>query len=342
MDQERVRLPFLDWPKTYITAEAEINHNGDLKTALAMVDAARATGADAIKFQYVVADEIATADSPYYALFKGVELSEPAFREVFARATACGIDCFITVPSIATLEPVLRLEPRMLKISSANLTNIPLLREIGRSGLPVMLSTGLGTLGEIEEALSALDARPDRVALFHCTVKYPAPVDIVNLKAIGTMRAAFPGYAIGYSDHTEGETAAIAAVALGARMIEKHFTLDRAQEGPDHSFSTDPEGFSKLVRALRDTEAALGDGVKRAAKEEAAGIRGVRRYVVAARAIRRGENFTRADLTTRRISADHAGIAPAMLEHIAGWQAPRDYAAGDPLSWSDFKAGKLD
>jgi N,N'-diacetyllegionaminate synthase len=235
---------------------------------------------------------------------------------------------------------VLRLDPPMLKIGSTNLTNIPLLREIGRSGVPVLISTGLGTLGETEDALAALDAAPERVGLFHCTVKYPAPMAIVNLRAITTMKSAFPRYAVGYSDHTEGETAAVAAVALGARMIEKHFTLDRTQEGPDHAFSTDPPGFAKLLAAVRDAEAALGDGIKRAAGEEAAAIRSGRRYLVTAEPIKRGQTFTPSNLMARRIPADVDGILPAMLDHIAGWQAPRDYPAGEPLSWGHFKPAR--
>ena len=332
------RLPFLDSDHVYVIAEAEINHNGKVATALEMVDTARGLGADAIKFQYVVADEIATRGSPYHELFSRVELTEPEFKSVFAHARKAGIDCFITVPSVATLDPVLRLDPPMLKVGSTNLTNIPLLREIGRSKMPVLISTGLGTLGEIEDALTALDATPERVGLFHCTVKYPAPAGIVNLRAITTMKSAFPRYAIGYSDHTEGETAAVAAVALGARMLEKHFTLDRSQEGPDHGFSTDPAGFKRLLAAVRDAEAALGDGIKRAAEEESGAIRGGRRYLVAAGAIRRGESFTAANLVPRRIPADVDGVAPAMLDRIAGWKAPRDYGAGDAISWSHFKA----
>ena len=332
--------PFLASERVYLIAEAEINHNGRLETALDMVDTARSLGADAVKFQYVVADEIATRDSPYHALFKSVELSEAEFTQVFARAAACGIDCFITVPSVATLEPVLRLGPPILKVGSTNLTNIPLLREIGRTKVPVLFSTGLGTLGEIEDALEALDATPERVGFFHCTVKYPAPVGIVNLRAIPTMKSAFPGYAIGYSDHTEGDTAAVAAVALGARMIEKHFTLDRTQAGPDHAFSLDPPALARFVGAVRDAEAALGHGIKRAAGEEAAAIRGGRRYLVAAGLIARGEALTPANLVPRRIPADEDGIAPGMLDHIAGWQAPRDYRPGEALSWSHFRAAQ--
>lgn len=331
--------PFLRSPATYVVAEAEINHNGDPDIALRMVDAARAAGADAVKFQYVVAAEIATPDSPFYALFKGVELDQSAFRRIMDHATAAGLDCFLTVPSLGTLAPVLALQPPMLKIGSTNLTNLPLLAEIGRTGLPVLLSTGLGTLGEVEAALEALQATPELVGLFHCAVKYPAPAAILNLRAISTMQAAFPGYAIGFSDHSVGEVAAVAAVALGARMVEKHFTLDRAMQGPDHSFSTDPEGFRRLVVAIRDTEAALGDGTKRPSAEELPMVKGARRYVVAAKPLQRGRPIPADALTARRIPADREGMEPALAARIAGWPAPRDYAVGEPLCWSDFASG---
>jgi len=330
------QLPFLNRSGTYIAAEAEINHNGDLPTALRMVEAAHQAGADAIKFQYVVADEIATPDSPYYALFKNAELSEAQFREIFAHASRTGIDCFITAPSLGTLEPVVRLKPRMIKVSSTNLTNIPLLRAIGQTGIPVLLSTGLGNLGEIETALDALAATPEHVGIFHCAVQYPAPAEILNLRAIQTMQAAFPGYAVGLSDHSLGLTAPIAAAALGARILEKHLTLDRKMEGPDHAFSTEPEEFARMVAAVRDATAALGDGAKRPSAAERPHVRGARRYLVAARAIARGARFTAEALAARRIAADRDGLEPGMLDRLVRWRAPRDYAVNEPVCWSDF------
>lgn len=328
---------FLQGGRTYVIAEAEINHNGKLETALEMIDVAREVGADAIKFQYVIADEIATPDSPYYPLFKKVELSFEAFQQLFAHARRQGIDCFATVPSLGTLDKVLKLDPPILKIGSTNLTNLPLLRAIGATGVPVLLSTGLGTLGEIEQALEALAATPEKVGLFHCTVKYPAPLATLNLRAITTMRAAFPGYQVGFSDHSEGELAAVAAITLGASILEKHFTLDRTQEGPDHGFSTDPAQFRQLMQAVRGIEQALGDGVKRAVPEEAGAIRGARRYLVAGQAIRAGEVLSPDKLQLRRIDASKQGMEPAMLERLDGWRAPRDYQPGQALLWEDFR-----
>jgi len=323
--------------KAFIIAEAEINHNGDLQTALKMVKVASEVGADAIKFQYIVAEEIAAPGSVYYDLFKSVELSQEAFRQILCRAKELSIVCFLTVPSIESLPRVLEIEPPMIKIGSTNLTNIPLLETIGKTGLPVILSTGLGTLGEIDRAILALNASPARIALLHCTVKYPAPLPSLNLRAIETLRFAFSGHRIGFSDHTEGESAAIAALALGARIFEKHFTLDKAQKGPDHAFSTDPDGFARYVAAIRQIEQALGDGIKRPHEAEIPMIRTGRRYIVAARKISKGSNLREDDLSCRRIPADKEGVEPAMLHRIVGWRAPKNYAIGEPLSWNDFK-----
>lgn len=331
-------LPNQDPSKAWIVAEAEINHNGDFSTALKMVDVARECGADAIKFQYIVAEEIATRESPFFSFFKKVELTHNEFEQIFAHAKRAGISCFTTVPSVGCLERALELVPPLIKIGSTNLTNIPLLEAVGRAGVPVILSTGLGTLGEIESALQALDYPGTPVSLLHCTVNYPAPFDSLNLRAITTMKAAFPALTVGFSDHTEGERAAAAARALGAMIFEKHFTLDRSQEGPDHSFSTDPSGFRWYVQALRETELALGDGIKRAAVSEANMIRSGRRYVVAAKAIPRGKAIEEEDLTCRRIPADREGIEPVMIKRLKGWKAPKDYKPGDSLSWEDFRA----
>jgi sialic acid synthase SpsE len=331
-------LPFLGARQVYVVAEAEINHNGDVDLALRMVETAKEIGADCIKFQYIIADEIATRDSEYYALFKQAELGGAAFGRIFGHARDLGIDYFITVPSIGTIEPVLALKPPMLKVGSTNLTNLPLLRALADTGLPVVLSTGLGTLGEIETALEALRAEPSRVALLHCTVQYPAGPESANLRAIRTMQAAFPGYVVGYSDHTEGEVTAVAAVAVGARVLEKHFTLDRSLPGPDHGFSTDPEQFRRYVGAVRAAESALGDGRKAPVAVERPLLRSGRRYIVAARDIPAGSRISDGDLSLRRIRADVEGIAPDMLESLVGMRAPKAYRAGDAICWADFKA----
>jgi len=326
---------------TYVIAEAEINHNGDLETALKMVEVAKKAGAQAIKFQYILAEEIATPNSSYHSLFKKVELTHKEFEQIFDRSQVIGIDCFVTVPGLGTLERVLDLKPPVLKIGSTNLTNIPLLEKVGATGIPVLLSTGLGTLGEIETALNALNAPHTPVGIFHRTIQYPACMSDINLRAINTLQTAFPINPVGYSDHTEGEWAAIAAVTLGACMIEKHFTLDRSQDGPDHAFSTDPEQFTRMVRAIRQTEAALGNGIKKPAPAEASMIRSARRYLVAARDIRRGTTLNGDNLTCRRIPPDREGVEPAMLQYMVGWKAPKDYSVGEPLTWGDFKKASI-
>lgn len=326
-----------DYQGTYVVAEAEINHNGDAGTALRMVDAAHAAGANAIKFQFIVADEIATPDSPYYAIFKKVELTAEQFEKISGHARALGIDFFLTVPSIKTLAPVLQLKPHLIKVGSTNLTNLPLLETIGRARVPVVLSTGIGRLGDIEDALAALQSPPLPVALMHCTVQYPAPVEQLNLRALTTMAAAFPDQRIGYSDHTIGWVAAVAAVALGARLIEKHFTLDRKQEGPDHSFSTEPADFKVLVDAIRQTEAALGNPKKQPAPAELPMIRTARRYLVASRAVAAGQRLSADDVALRRVPAGCDGIEARYLHFFVGWKSPRNFKVGEPLTWAAFK-----
>ncbi len=322
----------------YVIAEGEINHNGNLETALQMVDSAKESGADAIKLQFIVADEIATPDSPYYAIFKGVELSKDDFTKILERARKNGIDCFLTVPSVKTLQPVLELKPSLIKIGSTNLTNLPLLEAIGRAGVPVLFSTGIGRLGEIEEALTALNSPPLPTAIMHCTVQYPAKIDQLNLRAIPLMAAAFPDHPIGYSDHTLGIVASVSAVTLGARIIEKHFTLDRTQKGPDHGFSTEPKDFKTFVEAIRQTESALGDSTKKPAAAEAPMIKSARRYLVAARNIDAGKLLESDDLALRRIPPDtEGGIEPRFLNMLIGWKSPKSFKSGEPLTWPVFK-----
>lgn len=321
----------------YIIAEAEINHNGHLQSALKMVEQAKKCGADAIKFQYIVAEEIATQDSPYFEIFKKVELDHKELHEIVNFSKTIGIECFFTVPSIGTLDKVLDLEPQIIKVGSTNLTNTPLLEEIGKTGLPVILSTGLGTIGEIETAIKFLNAPSKNIAILHCTVSYPAPLESCNLKTISTLKAVFPNNVIGFSDHTEGEWAAIASVGLGARIFEKHFTLDRLQEGPDHGFSEDPEGLSKYVKAIHDIEKALGDGIKKPSDLEIPMIGSARRYLVSAKNIKKGSIFRETDFSYRRVSPTVTGIEPSMSKFLVGWQAPKSYGFGDPISWNDFK-----
>jgi sialic acid synthase SpsE len=331
-------MPFAqDAAKVYIVAEAEINHNGDLNTAREMIRSAEAIGADAVKFQYIVADEIAAKDSPYYGFFKKVEFSHQQYGELVACAREAGIDCFFTAPSIATLEKICDFDPPVIKIGSSNLTNLPLLEAAAQTGIPLILSTGMATIGEVECALETVQQVP--VCLLHCSVQYPADIREANLKSISTMQAAFPKQTIGYSDHTLGEWAAVAAVALGVKILEKHFTLDRLQEGPDHGFSTDPEGFRRFIEAVRGTESGLGDGVKRPSKSEMVMLQNTRRYLVASEAIPKGRPFSEENLACRRVKFLNGCISPRHIRCLMGWKAPREYMPGEALNWSHFKEG---
>ncbi len=327
----------IDSDSTYIIAEGEINHNGSVEIALDMVSAAKDAGADAIKFQYIVADEIAAKGTDFHKLFSKVELSFEELSVIRDKASGLGVDFFITAPSLGTLPQVNQLEPCFIKIGSTNITNIPLLEGIAALGRPVILSTGASRLGEIENALIALTGVS--VALLHCTVNYPAKTEDLNLKAITTMRSAFPDRVVGYSDHSIGDTAAVAAAALGARIIEKHFTLDKSMEGPDHSFSTDPIEFARLVAAVRACEEALGTGKKEPSASEANIPMVARRFVVAARNIPAGSPILALDLNYRRV--DYVKGLVRVEEHgmIIDMISPRNYIAGEALNWDHFKAG---
>jgi len=321
--------------RVYLVAEAEINHNGSLATALDMVRAASEAEVDAIKFQYIVADQIAAKGSSYYELFKGVELGLNDFLRIRELAAELGLDFFVTAPSLTSLPEVDGLEPRFIKIGSSNITNLPLLRGIARLRRPVILSTGGSSFGDIERALSELKGLS--VALLHCTIRYPAEPKELNLRAITSMRAGFPGRLIGYSDHSIGITAAVAAVALGARIIEKHFTLDRCQEGPDHGFSADPADLAKLSKAVRDCESALGSGEKVPCVSEQEITRVARRFVVAARDLAQGTVITEQDLDCRRVNFETGLVRVEEFDFILGMCAPRAYKAGEGFNWKHFK-----
>jgi N-acetylneuraminate synthase len=349
-----------------IIAEAGVNHNGSVDRALAMVDAAARAGADMVKFQSFRTEELVTetvAMAPYqtrteggdgkqFAMLKALELNRAGHDAVAERCARQGIGFLSTpfdIPSLHMLVGEMGLG--LVKLSSGEITNGPLLLAAGRSGARIILSTGMSDLDEVEAALSVLAfglTRPEgiptpqslrdamdspagraalaeRVTLLHCTTEYPTPYDEVNLRAMHSLRERF-GLVVGLSDHTPGTVVSAAAVALGAQVIEKHFTLDRSLPGPDHAASLEPDELARLVREIRAVEAALGDGVKRVTASEAKNIAVVRRSVVARTAIAAGEPFTEANLTIRRAG----GSIPAMeYWALLGRPAPRAYAAAE-------------
>ncbi len=325
--------------RTLIIAEAGVNHNGDPAMSLALVDAASAAGADVVKFQTFRADRLVTqaarkaeyqvrttgGDESQLAMLRRLEMTTAMHEAVIARCAERGIEFLSTGFDEDSIDLLVGLGITRLKIPSGEITNLPYLRHVGHLGLQVLLSTGMATLADIEGALEVLaDAGTprERVTILQCTTEYPAPMADVNLKAMDTIRDAF-GVSVGFSDHTQGITAAIAAVARGATVIEKHFTLDRTLPGPDHQASLEPDELRNLVAAIRDVEAALGDGHKRPTESERRTRTVARRSIVAARPIRAGEVLTEADLAAKRPGG---GLSPMRWHEVIGRPASRDFA----------------
>lgn len=322
---------------TYIIAEAGVNHNGDLELALEMCRAARAAGCDAVKFQTFSAAALVTAraakadyqqtapGSSQLDMLKALELPWPAFLRIADECRALGI---VFLSSAFDRESLLRIDELgvpLHKLASGEITNLPLLREVARLGKPVLLSTGMATLGEIEAAIAAIAAAGtprERITLLHCNTEYPTPMDDVNLGAMLTLAAAFKTE-VGYSDHTKGIEIPIAAAALGARVIEKHFTLNRGMAGPDHAASLEPPELAAMVTAVRNVERAIGDGIKRMSPSEAGNKSVARRSLVAAGTIRAGEIFSVDNLAAKRPGT---GLSPMLWDQVVGRRAPRDFA----------------
>ena len=325
-------------PKTLIIAEAGVNHNGDMALARQLIDAAADAGADLVKFQTFNADRQVTqaaAKANYqlqqtdqaetqHAMLRRLELSEAMHHALIAHCATRRIGFFSTGFDIPSLDLLRGLGQKLFKIPSGEITNLPYLRHVGRWGGPLILSTGMATLGDIEAALDVLvrsgTALP-AITVLHCTTEYPTPMVDVNLRAMLGIQAAF-GVAVGYSDHTPGIEVATAAVALGATVIEKHFTLSRSLPGPDHQASLEPAELSAMVRAIRNIEIALGDGVKRISASEAKNRLVARKSLVAARAIKQGEHFSADNVTAKRPGS---GLSPMLWDDVIGQVARRDF-----------------
>jgi len=321
-----------------VIAEAGVNHGGDVELALELVGRAAAGGADVVKFQSFVTERSLTRSAPkadyqvattgdadsQFEMVRRLELSPEDQRTIASACERAGIEFLSTAFDAESFDLLLDLGIRRVKVASGEMTNLPLLRHVAAAGLPMLLSTGMATLGEIEATLDALEAAGtprERVTLLHCTTEYPAPIEEVNLRAIATLRQAF-GVDVGYSDHTTGIDIAIAAVALGATVIEKHLTLDRSMPGPDHRASLEPGELAELVAGVRRVEAALGDGVKRPGPRELANRAIARKSIVAAGPIRAGEAYSAENLATKRPGT---GLSPMAWDEIVGRTAPRDY-----------------
>jgi N,N'-diacetyllegionaminate synthase len=330
--------------KTLIIAEAGVNHNGDLGMARALIDAAADAGADLVKFQTFDADLLVTgsarkanyqtkttaADESQRDMLKRLELSEDMHEQLITHAARRGIEFFSTAFDLDSIDYLMGLGMARIKVPSGEITNLAYLRKVGGYGKPVILSTGMANLGEIEAALAALEAagtRREQITVLHCSTEYPAPMAEVNLMAMPSLAQTF-GVRVGYSDHTKGIEVAIAAVALGASNIEKHLTLDRTLSGPDHQASIEPNELALMVRSIRNIELALGDGVKRPSAAEEKNRLVARKSLVAARAIAKGELFSEQNLVAKRPGT---GISPMRLDELLGRPAARDFAFDEQI-----------
>lgn len=325
--------------KTLIIAEAGVNHNGNLKLAKQLVASAAIAGADLVKFQsFITGRSIARqapkaayqmsttgVDESQYEMVRKLELSRADHAILIEECHRHGIGFFSTAFDPASFDMLLELGClNLIKIPSGEMTNLPLLRYMTRLGKPVLLSTGMANLGEIEAAIEVIEAAGtprSLITILHCTTEYPTPMEDVNLRAMVSMKQAF-GVKVGYSDHTPGIEVAIAAVALGATVIEKHFTLDRNMPGPDHQASLEPQELKAMVDAIRNIENALGDGIKRPSASELKNKPIARKSLVAIRAIRMGELFSADNVGTKRPGT---GISPMRWDEVMGRPAPRDF-----------------
>jgi N-acetylneuraminate synthase len=357
--------------KIFIIAEAGVNHNGSIDLARQLIDAGAAAGADAVKFQTFKAEKIISRSAPkaQYQLqstdaretqrdmVNQLELDQAAHQQLADYCREKAIEFMSTPFDLESIDLLVELGVVRIKIASGEITNAPLLLKIARTGLPVIMSTGMATLGEVETALGVLafgylglaprpslpgfreafgmpegqEALKSKVALLHCTTEYPAPFAEVNLRAMDTMAAAF-ALPVGYSDHTPGIAVALAAAARGAMIIEKHFTLDQGLPGPDHKASLEPWELQSLVQNLRQVEVALGSPLKVSSPSELKNRDIVRKSLVAARSIRKGERFSEDNLTSKRPGN---GTSPLCYWDWLGRPAEKDYQPDEIISWQD-------
>lgn len=322
--------------KTFIIAEAGDNHNGSIELAYRLIDEAARAGADCVKFQTFVTEEViskraekaeyqkeTTGDGEsQFEMVKKLELSFEDFKNLKQYADRKNIIFLSTpfdIPSVDFLES---LKVPCFKIPSGEITNLPYLMHIAQKGKPVILSTGMAEMEEIGQAVKILEENgAGKIALMHCNTEYPTPMEDVNLRAMLTLRDAFH-VPVGYSDHTKGIEVPAAAVSLGAEIIEKHFTLDHNMEGPDHKASLEPEELCAMVKAVRNIEKALGNGVKTASDSEKKNIAIARKSIVARRKIAKGEVLTEDNLAVKRPAN---GISPMKWFEVLGTQAVRDF-----------------
>lgn len=330
---------------TLIIAEAGVNHNGSLDIAKQLVDAAVDAGVDIIKFQTFKADKLVSKDAKkaeyqkqnigdgddsQYQMLKKLELSETDHQELVAYCHQKGIRFWSTAFDLESIDFLHSLGLGLWKIPSGEITNYPFIKKIALLHEPVIMSTGMCDEDDIRNALDVLlknGLTKDQITILHCNTQYPTPMKDVNLKAMLTIKHDFETV-VGYSDHTRGIEVPIAAVALGAEVIEKHFTLDRNMAGPDHKASLEPQELKAMVQAIRNIESALGTGIKQVSESERGNIAVARKSIVASTYIKKGETLTDSNLSVKRPGT---GISPMLWETVVGTKATKDYQPDDQI-----------
>ncbi len=332
--------------RTLIIAEAGVNHNGEIGLAKNLIAAAAAAGADLVKFQTFSAKNLVSSSAPkaeyqkkttdssesQLEMIQKLELSRENHTVLIEECRANGIGFFSTAFDFQSFDLLMELGClEQIKIPSGELTNLPLLRYMSRLGKPLMLSTGMANLGEIEAAIEVIEgAGTPRhlITVLHCTTEYPTPMEEVNLRAMVAMKKAF-GVNTGYSDHTPGIVIPVAAVALGATIIEKHFTLDRNLPGPDHKASLEPHELKAMIEGIRNVERALGDGIKRPSPSELKNKPIARKSLVAIRPISAGETFSAENIGAKRPGT---GLSPMLWDEIVGRTATKDFGVDEQIT----------
>ena len=324
--------------KVFIVAEAGVNHNGDINLAKKLIDIAAKAGADAVKFQTFKTElcvsknakkasyqeENTGKEESQFDMIKKLELNENMHKELIAYCKQKNITFLSTPFDSDSIKLLDELGLSTFKIPSGEITNLPYLRQIGGLNKKIILSTGMANLGEVEAAIDVLvksGTKRENISLLHANTQYPTPMEDVNLKAMITLKNAF-GLEVGYSDHTLGIEVDIAAVAMGAKIIEKHFTLDKNMPGPDHKASLEPGELSAMVRAIRNIELALGDGLKHFSKSESENIKIARKSIVAKCDIKKGEIFSEQNICVKRPGD---GINPMRWDEVIGQISQKDY-----------------
>lgn len=339
---------FSQLQKSLIIAEIGVNHNGDVSLAKKLIEAAKQSGADAAKFQTFIASSLASPDTPkvhyqvnttstsetHYEMLRRLELSYDAHHELAAYCEALHIECLSTPYDIPSAQFLTSMNVRFFKTASADLVDLPLQRYIASTGKPSMVATGMATLGEVERVVRVYEeAGNPHLILLHCVSNYPCSDESLNLRALNTLAKAF-SLPVGFSDHSEGYLAAVISVAMGAKVIEKHFTLDKNMAGPDHKASSTPVEFAELVWNVRRAERMLGERHKLCQPEERQMASVSRKSLVLARTLRAGETLALEDIQLKRPGT---GIDAVFMSSLIGKTVRMDLIAGHQLRWSDLE-----